>query len=284
MSVSGSIFLNKPRDITSFQALSGIKKELGTHKVGHTGTLDKFASGLLVVLTGKMTKCVPLVTDMDKTYEAVIRFGIQTDTLDPEGSIVREAPIPSKTKVENQLHEFLGESEQRPPRYSAVHVKGERSSKIARQGKDFLPPLKKIRINSLDLVDWNPPDVTLRIHCSKGVYVRSIARDLGEKCGTAAFCIHLVRTKIGPFTLEDTKKHFLTPLEFFRTIPYVDFLTVKPEHIQDIYMGKALMEQSFFETPKKDGLYAIIDGDSHFAALVERTKGMFQYRFVGEKN
>jgi tRNA pseudouridine55 synthase len=284
MSKSGSLFLHKPKDITSFQALSEIKKELGTNKVGHAGTLDKFASGLLIVLTGKMTKCVPLITNMDKSYHAVFRFGAQTDTLDPEGTIIKEGPLPNMAKVEEKLKTFLEIREQHPPRYSAVHVKGKRSSKIARAGGDFVPSTKRIRINAIELLDWDPPDATLNISCSKGVYVRSIARDVGAKCGTAAFCIDLVRTRIGPFTLKDAHNHIVKPFDFFHKIPDVSFLTVKPEYVQYLYYGKPLLEQYFTNPIFKDGLYAVTDVHSHFVALLEKTKGDLQYKFVGEKN
>ena len=201
--VSGIVLLAKQSGKTSFSSLSSVKRALQTAKVGHTGTLDSFADGLLVVLTGHLTHLVPHITNLDKTYRAVIEFGTETDTLDPTGQIVRTGRIPSRTEVESALTEFLGEIEQIPPAYSALHVGGRRASDLAREGKTVELEARRVTVYSIGLLDFSEKYALVEVSCSKGTYIRALARDIAAKCGTVAHLAALRRTRVGPFELKD---------------------------------------------------------------------------------
>lgn len=214
------ILIDKPAGLTSFQALYPLKRELGTKKVGHCGTLDKFASGLLIICAGKATSFVPAFTGMDKEYLADVRFGAETDTLDPEGAIVGTGPLPSRSSVEAALPKFLGVSLQVPPVFSALHVDGKRAYKLARAGKVPEMEARSIHIHEIDIVSYDGESGTARIRvvCSKGTYIRSLARDLGLACGSRAYLVGLRRTKIGAFNVDDA----VAPDEFVAGIHAVD--------------------------------------------------------------
>lgn len=201
---SGVILLAKQFGRTSFASLSSVKRALGTGKVGHTGTLDSFADGLLVVLSGRLTRLVPHITGFDKTYLALVEFGSETDTLDPTGKIVVSGGlVPSRADVEAVIPEFVGEIEQVPPLFSALHIGGKRASDIARDGKTVEMPARKITIYSIKIVDFMDKYALLEVRCSKGTYIRSLARDIAVRCGTCAHLAALRRTAVGPFSLSD---------------------------------------------------------------------------------
>ena len=195
--------LHKQPGITSFDSLRGIKRALGTGKAGHTGTLDKFAGGLLLVLTGRALKLSRWFTHCDKQYEGTICFGAETDTLDPEGAVLATAPLPSRSAVESALAEFRGAIEQAPPAYSAIHIDGERASVLARRGES--PEMRKrpVHIYRLELLSWEPPFAKIAVHCSSGTYIRSLARDIALAVGSRGYLSALLRTKIAGFRLED---------------------------------------------------------------------------------
>jgi tRNA pseudouridine55 synthase len=202
--LAGLLLLNKKSGVTSFEALFPVKRALGSGKAGHTGTLDKFASGLLLILTGSALKLAPWFSSCDKEYEGTIRFGIETDTLDPEGVVIGEGEIPSRETLEKNLSQFTGEILQAPPAYSALHVDGKRAHELARSGKT--PEMKKrpVTIYSLELLFWEPPFAGIRVRCSSGTYIRSLARDLGQACGSRAHLTALCRTSVAGFSLKET--------------------------------------------------------------------------------
>ena len=197
------LLVDKAEGITSFDCLSRIKRNINK-KTGHCGTLDKFAHGLLVVLCGCYTHMVPAFMGLDKTYEAVIEFGKMTDTLDPEGEVVETADVPSEEAIRKAVSDMVGPIDQVPPLYSAIHVNGKRSYQMARDGKQE-PELqaRPIVIHSAEILAWNAPFLTVRLHVSKGTYIRSYARDIGHACGSCAYVKSLYRTKIGPFSVDE---------------------------------------------------------------------------------
>ena len=199
---SGLIILDKPPEITSFDALRDIKRTLGTGKVGHTGTLDKFAGGLLLVITGKALKLSRWFSGCDKKYTAKIHFGIETDTLDPEGKVIKVAPPPERDDVEKALLKFTGVILQEPPVYSAIHVNGKRASNLARSGA--APEMKKREINiyKLELLSFQPPFAEIFVHCSSGTYIRSLARDIALAVNSRGYLQSLIRTDIAGFSLD----------------------------------------------------------------------------------
>jgi tRNA pseudouridine(55) synthase len=203
MPPTGLILLNKQPGITSFDSLRDIKRALGTGKAGHTGTLDKFAGGLLLVLTGRALKLSQWFTHCDKQYEGTICFGAETETLDPEGAVIANAPLPSREAVEQALAQFLGEIQQAPPAYSAIHIDGERASTLARKGE--MPEMQKrpVTIYRLELRSWEPPFAQIFVHCSSGTYIRSLARDIALAAGSRAYVSALIRTRVAGFKLEE---------------------------------------------------------------------------------
>ena len=211
----------KPSGITSFTSLWQVKHALGTKKVGHTGTLDSFADGLLVLLSGKLTKLVPYITDFDKTYRVLFYFGKETDTLDPEGAVIAKKPLPVYADFIAAIRQLTGAIEQVPPVYSAVKQAGERLSDKIRRGETVTVPPRTVTIYSIDIKEifYAPVSDTgaekseigaaqkvlgavLCVRCSKGTYIRSLVRDIAHRCGSAAYVYALRRTAVGPFTLE----------------------------------------------------------------------------------
>ena len=211
----------KPSGITSFTSLWQVKHALGTKKVGHTGTLDSFADGLLVLLSGKLTKLVPYITDFDKTYRVLFYFGKETDTLDPEGTVIAEKPLPVYADFIAAIRQLTGTIEQVPPVYSAVKQAGERLSDKIRRGETVTAPPRTVTIYSIDIEEiFYEPEAgmnaerseigaaqkvfgaVLCVRCSKGTYIRSLVRDIAHRCGSAAYVYALRRTAVGPFTLE----------------------------------------------------------------------------------
>ena len=199
----GLLLFNKMPSVTSFDSLAAVKKAFATGKVGHTGTLDKFASGLLLVLVGRGVKLIPLFKNCTKEYTATIFFGEETDTLDPEGKVIAEAEVPSLKAVEAVLENFRGDILQSPPAYSAKHINGRRSYELAREGKE--PEMKKqqVTVHELSLISWMPPEARIRVRVSSGTYIRSLARDIALAAGSRARLSALRRDMVGPFRLED---------------------------------------------------------------------------------
>lgn len=174
-----------------------------TGKVGHTGTLDSFAEGLLVVLVGNLTRLAPFITATDKTYQAVVRFGVETDTLEITGKETARGVIPSRQQLEEVLPQFVGKISQRPPEFSALHVGGKRASDLVREGKSVEMPLREVTVNNIALKDFSGEYALLDVSCSKGTYIRSLARDISHSLGTCGYLAALRRTEVGPFTLDD---------------------------------------------------------------------------------
>jgi tRNA pseudouridine55 synthase len=199
----GLLLLDKKPGDTSFDSLANVKKAFETGKAGHTGTLDKFASGLLLVLVGRGVKLVPLFEDCVKEYTGTVFFGEETDTLDPEGPAIARGKVPSREEVEAVLPAFRGEIQQSPPAYSAIHVDGRRAYELIRDGKE--PEMKKrpVTIFELEIISWTPPLAEILVRCSSGTYIRSLARDMALAAGSRAHLSALRRTKIGAFRIED---------------------------------------------------------------------------------
>lgn len=196
----------KPVGWTSFDVIKKIRKYVRPSKVGHAGTLDPFAEGVLVVCIGKMTKSVESLMDHEKEYVATIQLGQETDTLDTEGKVVKEKDIPSfSTKgVEGVLNEFLGESTQIPPMYSALKVNGKRLYELARQGKVVERKPRKIKISEIQLLKSSSDSLKIRVRCGRGTYIRVLASDIANRMNTVGFLKSLVRTEVGEFNRQDS--------------------------------------------------------------------------------
>ena len=233
------ILIDKPAGISSFGVVAKVRGRLKTEfghkiKVGHTGTLDPFATGLLILLTGKMTKKSNEFLKLDKIYEATLKLGYTSTTGDPEGEIQpylsednapgdtlsrsifgdgpnTERPKPVTTGLRERsekdvslvLDSFIGTITQTPPRFSAIKINGERAYKLARQGKDFEIPSRKVEIYSIKILEYNYPELKILCHVSSGTYIRTLAEDIGEKLGTGAYLTALRRLQIGNYNVKD---------------------------------------------------------------------------------
>lgn len=206
--MDGWIILDKPVGLGSTQAVSAVKRALraggyAKRKVGHGGTLDPLATGVLPVAIGEATKLAGRMLDSDKVYEFTIRFGVETDTLDLEGKIVAESDVrPTGAEIAAVLPRFTGPIAQVPPAYSALKVDGERAYDLARAGQEVTLASRNVTIHALDLIETGDDEATLRAHVSKGTYIRSLARDIADALGTVGHVTMLRRTKAGPFGLE----------------------------------------------------------------------------------
>jgi len=202
---SGILLLDKPRGLTSNAALGRAKRILGIKKAGHTGTLDPMATGLLVLCFGEATKVSGFLLDADKAYRAEATLGVTTDSEDAEGQILEERPVPDleKAALETVLDRFRGPIDQVPPMHSALKHQGKRLYELARQGETVERPPRQVTIHSLELLDWTTPKLSLNVRCSKGTYIRSLVRDIGEVIGCGAHLSALRRTESAPFNLDN---------------------------------------------------------------------------------
>jgi len=196
--------IDKPPGMTSFDVVRRIRRWTGCRKVGHGGTLDPGATGLLLICTGKATRRFGELMAYDKVYEGVVELGRQTRTDDSEGEIIAVRPVPEFTPevIRETLHAFEGEIDQVPPIFSALKKKGKPLYRYARKGIPVTPEPRKIRIDEITLLGWRRPDISIRIRCGKGTYIRALARDLGERLGTGGFLKALRRTQIGPYRVD----------------------------------------------------------------------------------
>ena len=206
---AGVFLVDKPRESTSFSVVRDIRRLLGVKKVGHAGTLDPFATGLLIICAGRpATKLIDRFMGGKKVYRALLQLGQETDTLDPEGEVVRTAPVPvlSREELRVCLAGFIGKQQQVPPKYSAAKHKGKPLYHYARKGIEVIKEPKEIEIFSLDFNDYNPGTHRLEIEvtCSRGTYIRVLAADMGEKLGCCAHLVELRRLSSGRFSVADS--------------------------------------------------------------------------------
>ncbi len=282
------MLLNKPQGITSFQALKTIKNRLECQKVGHTGTLDKFATGLLLILTCRLTKLSQIFMDMDKSYRATITFGKETDTLDPEGRVIARKNVPAFQHIKEAIESLTGDIEQQPPDYSAIHIEGKRAYQISKAGKKPHLKPRRVRINKIEVMDYNPPHLEVIVDCSKGTYIRSLARDIGYGANSCAYVTRLERTRVGEFLLEkavsiedfNPYRDLIEPQNFTNKIPNVMTVTLKDSMLFRLSNGCPLMDDYFLKTPSKDGTYAVFDRSLNLLAVSLRRNGRYQYRAV----
>jgi len=208
---SGIVLYAKQLGCTSFSSLFTIKKALNTTKVGHTGTLDSFAEGLLVVCVGSHTRLAGKITGFSKRYQAIIAFGTETDTLEYTGNLINQTNLPTLENLQKSLENFTGDILQAPPAFSAVHVDGKRASDLAREGKTVEIPKRPVTVFEAKIEDVIFEDKNLEtvkyakisFFVSKGTYIRCLARDIAKNCGSSAHLIGLLRTEVGSFKLED---------------------------------------------------------------------------------
>lgn len=214
MNEDSVLLVDKPAGITSFGVVARVRRQLSQHlgkkaKVGHTGTLDPFATGLMIIVTGKECRNAMNYSKLDKEYEATFRLGQTSSTGDPEGELTNVSDLqPTKEAIEAALEPFRGEITQRPPIFSAIKINGRRAYDLARKGEAVEIPERQVTVFSLELLDYDYPNVRIRTHVSSGTYIRSLAVDIGALLGTGAYCSELRRTKVAEFDVADA-----TPVE-----------------------------------------------------------------------
>ncbi len=266
--INGIIPINKPAGWTSFDVVNKIK-HLSKCKVGHLGTLDPMAEGVLLVTINKATKLFDLMQQKSKEYVAKFKFGELTDTLDAMGKqIDTSGNIPTKQQILDVLPKFKGKISQIPPNYSAKSVNGKRAYDLARKGEDFCLPAKVVTIYSIDFIDYNKAELTIKIVCSSGTYIRAIGRDIAAKLNTFATMSELTRTKIDNFSLSDcvdistlTSQNVLDKI-----VPISKVLNYPTLNLDKQSTAKILNGQTI-NLAKDDGLYFLLDGFSEVAII-----------------
>ncbi len=311
--MDGIININKEKGYTSHDVVAVMRKLLHIKKIGHTGTLDPDATGVLPICVGKATKVCDVITDRDKTYEAVVVLGITTDTLDTSGKILQRKPVNiTKDDLMSVLSHFEGEIEQIPPMYSAIKVDGKKLYEYARAGVEIERKSRRVTIHEIELLEdklfmWDPkdgddmPSFKIRVSCTKGTYIRTLCDDIGRQLGCGAAMSELVRTAVGRFLIEEAlslsdvekrlssfdegkedKPDFMLPVDrVFEMYPEV---SVKSESMKLLLNGNPLDANMFISksdlTDDDLGIYRVYGNDGEFYALYKRKgKRLFVEKF-----
>lgn len=253
---NGFLIINKKSEMTSHDVVNKIRKVFQTKQVGHTGTLDPNATGVLIVAVGKATKAISYLENDDKIYEAELTLGIETDTEDIWGKITKETTVNlAESEIEKTLKSFIGEIEQIPPMYSALKVNGKKLYELAREGITVEREARKITIFNITNIIINQNKVRFTVHCSKGTYIRTLCKDIGEKLGCGACMSALNRIKVGNFDIKNSKI-----VEDVRESDLID-IEVPLQKYEAIYLlqdnAKKYINGIKIEINKNDGIYRI---------------------------
>ncbi len=268
MNNKGIIAVNKPKDWTSFDVVNKLKFKLKPNKVGHLGTLDPMAEGVLLITIGKATKLFDIMQEKKKTYVATFEFGYLTDTLDATGETIdRTDTIPTKEQIISVLPEFIGKISQIPPRYSAKSINGRRAYDLARNNIEFELKPKLVEVYDIKLLNYENSLITLEIQCGSGTYIRSIGRDIAHRVNSFATMTSLVRTKVGNFELKDCVD-VRNDLDMDKiTMPIKSVLDYPTLQETEENKAKLLNGQTLI-IEKEDGIYMLED-ETDVVALVE---------------
>ncbi len=280
--MNGIFNINKPTGMTSHDVVAKIRKLLKQKRVGHAGTLDPAASGVLPICVGQATRVAEYLSKSGKAYTAEIVFGIVTDTYDSEGAVIRTSSVEnlSLAQIEEALPHFTGPQMQLPPRYSAIKLQGQPAYKRVRAGEEVSLEPRPIIISQLNILSWQPSRLTLAIECSKGTYIRSLAYDLGEYLNCGAYLDKLVRTRSGPFTLsesitleqladavtsETVENHLYPPDKVLQDYPALVLDAVTTQHVQHGNAFKYDAQRAYTHAQ----LARVYDEAGHFLAIAE---------------
>ncbi len=282
--VSGLVVVDKPRGITSRMAVDRVIRAAGRVRAGHAGTLDPLASGVLVVCLGSATRLVEEVQAQPKSYRTVVRLGARSDTLDADGQVEEaiDPRPPSREELEAAIGPMVGEVDQVPPGYSALKVGGRRAYDLARTGQAVILAARRVRIDRIGIVRYEWPYLELEVDCGSGTYIRSIARDVGEAVGCGGLVDVLIRTRIGPFVLDDAiSVDALTPETLAAAIrPTVEATagmprrSLDPDEIAAIAAGRSIAARPGIVA----GLMALVDANGGLVAIAEVTPDLQSIR------
>ena len=279
--LDGMINIYKQKGFTSHDVVAKARGILRERKIGHTGTLDPEAEGVLPICIGKATKLVPYLSDADKCYEAEVILGAYTTTEDATGEIVESFEVNvSRQQVKDVLQSFIGDYSQIPPMYSALKMNGVRLYELARQGIEVERPARHVKIHDIALMEWcDEKRFKIRVHCSKGTYIRTLCTDIGRKLGCGAYMGHLLRTQVGQFNLENSltleqleqvkeelNVHLVTIETFFKDYPKLQINAYGEKFLKNGNPLMPNMVEGFEEKMKKD-LVRVYTRQNEFAAL-----------------
>jgi tRNA pseudouridine55 synthase len=277
---AGLLLVDKPAGITSHDVVAIVRRATHTRRVGHTGTLDPFATGLLVVLVGRGTRLIPYVDGDRKTYEAVIRFGAETDTDDLTGSVIREAALPANDAVAAALSSLVGETSQLPPAYSAKQVGGRRAYAAARSGTPLELQPVRVRIDRIDAGDRVGADLPVRVTCGAGTYIRAIARDVGRLSNSAAHLASLRRVASGPFDVADAVDIDTIEAGSFSLAPLSAAIPSMPSRVLDAADLARVLHGNWIDARDAESRVALTDEHDELVAVAEREGAQLRPRVV----
>lgn len=284
--MNGIIIVKKEKGYTSHDVVAKVKKITKT-KVGHTGTLDPMATGVLPLLLGDGTKLSKYLIDHDKVYEAIIQLGQKTDTADTEGKVIEEREVDKslldKNNIEKIFNNLIGKQKQKPPIYSAIKIEGKKLYEYARKHEEVEIPEREIEIYSIDLIEYSVDEktITFRVHCSKGTYIRSLCETIAEELETVGYMKELNRIQVGKFSLEQAvtineiensgdkfwKENLITIEEFFKD---------KPTIILEEYKLNLLLNGVNLTRKEDDGIYIIQNKEKHFVGTATIQNGLLK--------
>ena len=274
--VDGILLIDKEVNYSSFQAINKAKRLIKADKVGHSGTLDPFATGLLVVTVNKATKVNQFIETQDKEYIATLKLGVKTSTLDLEGEVLATKEVPSLNEelIINTLNKFKGKIKQIPPMFSALKVNGQKLYDLARQGIEIERKEREVEIFNIELISFNEDEIKFKVHCSKGTYIRTLGESISEELNTYGHLIQLRRTRVGNFKVEDAYK--LDELDNFKLFPIQDALTHYPKiQLNDDEITKIKNGLKFkFNTNENEVL--IIDKNDEPIAIYEKDGNIYR--------
>jgi tRNA pseudouridine55 synthase len=270
---SAFVLIDKPVGITSFGILRGIKKQFGTKRVGHSGTLDQAASGLIVAAVGKCTRLLPYIEAQEKIYSFCLHLGILTDTLEPMGNILKQDDNAARTteEVNTVLQTFIGEIEQVPPAYSAIKINGKRASDLALNGQEIELKPRQVHIRELKIISMPNAPYQLYCRCSKGTYIRSLARDIAEKLGTYGVAGDIRRLAIGNISVECASDKLVLPQELLNW----KIVKARDEEAEKILNGTPVTNKASFES--KSPIF--ISNNEQIIAVAELQNGYLVPKF-----
>lgn len=260
----GLVLVHKPGGITSHDAVDAVRQALGVRKVGHAGTLDPMATGLLVMGVGRATRLLRFLSALEKEYQGTGRLGEETDTLDADGRVIRTAPVEaSEEDLRRAAASLTGEIRQRPPAFSAVRVGGRRLYRAARAGAPVEAPERTVRVDEFDIDSFDGRDFDFRVVCSSGTYVRSLVAALGEALGSGAHLRRLVRARIGPFQLSEARPPDDpgAPLPVERAVSHLPRMDLSEDEASAARHGRAL------GPPEGPGFHAAFDPEGRLVGV-----------------
>ena len=278
--IDGLLLVDKPAGVTSHDVVDVARRALQTRRIGHAGTLDPFATGLLVLLVGHATRLLPYLNGEPKVYQATIAFGSETDTDDVTGSVTHTAELPDVSRVREAMHSLTGEIDQTPPAYSAKQVEGRRAYAAARRGESLALAPVRVAVHRWDVRELSSQRLDAEITCGGGTYIRALARDLGRASGSAAHLSGLRRARSGPFdvaaavTVETLRAGAATPLPALAGVPHLSTVSISATEVAHVRQGRTVPATGDEHT------VALVDPAGTLVAIAQRASSSWQPRLV----